>query len=185
MDKEIKNKTEKKMEHAIDFLKKEFASIRTGRASLSLLDGIIVEYYGSMLHINQVATLSAPDPQTIAIQPWEQKAIPIIEKAILKSDIGLNPANDGKIIRINIPTLTEERRKQLAKVVKKRAEEAKVAVRNVRRDINEEIKKIEKEQKLSEDETKKSQTELQKLTDAFIKKIDEILSHKEKEIMEV
>jgi ribosome recycling factor len=185
MDKDIRKKTIEKMDSAIEVLKKEFASIRTGRASLSLLDGIKIDYYGTLTPLQQLASLSIPESRQIAIQPWEPKMISEIEKAIMKSDLGLTPINDGKMIRINIPTLTEERRKQLVKIIKKNAEDSKVAVRNIRRDINEEIKKLEKEKNISEDETKKSLDEVQKLTDSYIKKIDEILSHKEKEIMEV
>ncbi|TAL23592.1 MAG: ribosome recycling factor [Nitrospirae bacterium] len=185
MEKEIKRKAAEKMDHAVDALKKEFSSIRTGRASLALLDGIKVDYYGTPTPLQQLAALSIPESRQIAVQPWEQKLISEIEKAIMKSDLGLTPSNDGKIIRVNIPALTEERRKQLVKAIKKNAEDSKVAVRNIRRDINEEIKKLEKEKHISEDNTKKSLDEIQKLTDTYIKKIDEILMHKEKEIMEV
>ena len=173
------------MEGAIDALKKEFGSVRTGRASLSLLDGIMVDYYGTLTPLQQLASLSVPESRQIAIQPWEQRIIPEIEKAIMKSDLGLTPSNDGKFIRIGIPTLTEERRKQLVKVVRKRAEEGKVAIRNIRRDTNEELKKLEKEKHLSEDDAKKSHDEIQKLTDSHIAKVDEVLKHKENEIMEV
>ena len=173
------------MQGAIDALKKEFSSIRTGRASMALLDGIIVDYYGTPTPVQQLASLSIPESRQIAIQPWEQRLIPEIEKAIMKSDLGLTPMNDGKLIRINIPILTEERRKQLVKIVKKRAEESKIAVRNIRRDGNEELKKLEKEEHISEDEVKKEHDEIQKITDSFIKKIDELLAHKENEIMEV
>ncbi len=173
------------MSGAVEALKKEFGAVRTGRATLALLDGIALDYYGTVTPLQQLASLSIPESRQIAIQPWEQRLIPEIEKAILKSDLGLTPMNDGKTIRINIPVLTEERRKQLVKVVRKRAEEAKVAVRNIRRDSNEELKKLEKDKHLSEDDVKKEQEEVQKLTDSFIKKIDEILEHKEKEIMEV
>ena len=173
------------MSSAVEALKKEFGAVRTGRATLALLDGITVDYYGTVTPLQQLASLSIPESRQIAIQPWEQRIIPEIEKAILKSDLGLTPMNDGKTIRINIPILTEERRKQLVKVVRKRAEESKVAVRNIRRDSNEEMKKLEKDKHLSEDDVKKEQEEIQKLTDSFIKKIDEILEHKEKEIMEV
>jgi len=173
------------MEGAIDALKKDFGSVRTGRASLSLLDGIMVDYYGTLTPLQQLASLSVPESRQIAIQPWEQRIIPEIEKAIMKSDLGLTPSNDGKFIRINIPPLTEERRKQLVKVVRKRAEEAKVAIRNIRRDTNEELKKLEKEKHLSEDDAKKSHDEIQKLTDSYITKVDEVLKHKENEIMEV
>lgn len=185
MEQEVKRKTTERMSRSIEALKKEFASIRTGRASLALLDGIIVNYYETPTPLQQIASLSIPESRQIAIQPWDQKIIPDIEKAILKSDLGLTPMNDGKMIRINIPLLTEERRKQLVKAVRKKAEEAKVAVRNIRRDSNEELKKLEKEKHLSEDILKKSQDEIQKITDSYISKVDEVLGHKEKEIMEV
>lgn len=182
---EIKKKATDKMSAAVEALRKELVSIRTGRASLSLLDGISVDYYGTPTPINQVATLGMPDSRQITIQPWEQKLIGEIEKAILKSDLGLTPGNDGKTIRLNIPALTEERRKQLVKVVRKRAEEAKIAVRNVRRDIIDEVKKSEKEEHISEDDVKKLQEEIQKITDSYVAKVDEVVRHKEKEIMEV
>jgi ribosome recycling factor len=182
---QLKKKASDRMNSAIDALKKDFGSIRTGRASLSLLDNIRVDYYGTLTPLQQIATLGIPESRMMTIQPWEQRLIPDIEKAILKSDLGLTPHNDGKIIRLSIPQLTEERRKQLVKVVRKRSEEARVAVRNIRRDIIEETKKLEKEQHISEDEVKKFQDEVQKVTDSFISKIEEILQHKEKEIMEV
>jgi ribosome recycling factor len=185
MDQQVRNKTAERMKGAIEVLKKDFGSIRTGRASLALLEGISVEYYGSQSPINQVATLNVPDSRTISIQPWDPKVINEIEKAILRSDLGLTPTNDGKLIRINIPPLTEERRKQLVKVVKKRTEEAKVAVRNIRRDTNEQLKKLNKDKELSEDDLKKALEEIQKLTDSYIAKADEALKHKEDEIMEV
>jgi ribosome recycling factor len=185
MQKELKRKAEERMQGAIEALKKDFGSVRTGRASLALLDGINVDYYGTPTPLQQLATLNVPESRLIAIQPWEQKIIPDIEKAILKSDLGLTPTNDGKVIRINIPLLTEERRKDLVKVVRKRTEEARVAVRNIRRDTNEALKNLEKEKQISEDELKKSLDEAQKLTDSYVKKVDETLSHKEGEIMEV
>jgi ribosome recycling factor len=185
MEQELKRKTTERMTGAIEALKKEFASIRTGRASLALLDGIILNYYEVPTPLQQLASLSIPESRLIMIQPWDQKIIPDIEKAIMKSDLGITPVNDGKIIRIQIPPLTEERRKQLAKVVKKKAEEAKIAIRNVRRDTNEELKRLEKEQHLSEDDVKKFHDEIQKITDSYIVKVDEVLGHKEKEIMEV
>lgn len=185
MEKALRAKATERMEGAIDALKKEFGSVRTGRASLSLLDGIMVDYYGTLTPLQQLASLSVPESRQIAIQPWEQRIIPEIEKAIMKSDLGLTPSNDGKFIRIGIPALTEERRKQLVKVVKKRAEEAKIAIRNIRRDTNEELKKLEKEKHLSEDDAKKSHDEIQKLTDSYIVKVEEVLNHKENEIMEV
>jgi ribosome recycling factor len=185
MEKALRAKATERMEGAMDALKKEFGSVRTGRASLSLLDGIMVDYYGTLTPLQQLASLSVPESRQIAIQPWEQRIIPEIEKAIMKSDLGLTPSNDGKFIRIGIPPLTEERRKQLVKVVRKRAEEAKIAIRNIRRDTNEELKKLEKEKHLSEDDAKKSHDEIQKLTDSYIAKVDEVLKHKENEIMEV
>jgi ribosome recycling factor len=185
MEKELRKRTTERMDGAIDALKKDFGAVRTGRASLALLDGIMVDYYGNPTPLQQVASLSVPESRQIVIQPWEQRVIPEIEKAIMKSDLGLTPTNDGKVIRINIPSLTEERRKQLVKVVRKRAEEAKIAIRNIRRDSNEELKKLEKEQHLSEDDAKKIHAEIQKLTDSYITKVDEVLKHKENEIMEV
>ncbi len=185
MDKALKKKLQEKMDKAIEVFRHDLASIRTGRASLSLIEGITVDYYGTQTPLNQVATLSVPDPKTITIQPWEQRIIPDIEKAILQSDLGITPTNDGKIIRLNIPPLTEERRKQLVKVVRKRAEEARVAIRNIRREFNEELKKMEKNKEISEDQLKKDLDEVQKITDDHIKKVDKILETKENEIMEV
>jgi ribosome recycling factor len=185
VQKELERKNDARMKGAIEAFRKDLGSIRTGRASLSILDGIEVDYYGTPTPLNQVASMSTPDSRQIVIQPWDPKTISPIEKAILKSDLDLTPTNDGKIIRINIPPLTEERRKQLVKVVKRRAEEAKVAIRNIRRDFNEELKKLEKDKEISEDELKKSLDEVQKLTDSYIVKVDERLEHKEKEIMEV
>lgn len=182
---ELKKKASERMSGAIDSLKKDFASIRTGRASLSLLDNIHVDYYGTPTPIAQVATLGIPDSRQITIQPWEPKIIPEIEKAILKSDLGLNPGNDGKTIRLVIPQLNEERRKQLVKVVKKRSEEGRVAIRNIRRDVNDELKRTEKEEHHSEDDVKRFHEEIQKLTDSYIARVEEVLNHKEKEIMEV
>lgn len=185
MEKVLKGKTIEKMEGAIEALKKDFSSIRTGRASLALLDGIMVDYYGTLTPLQQLASLSVPESRQIAIQPWEQRIIPDIEKAIMKSDLGLTPSNDGRLIRIAIPALTEERRKQLVKVVRKKAEEAKISIRNIRRDSNEELKKVEKEKHLSEDDVKKSLEEIQKMTDMYVEKVEEVLKHKENEIMEV
>jgi ribosome recycling factor len=185
MEQELKRKTNDRMNRTIEVLKRDFAAIRTGRASLALLDGITVSYYDIPTPLQQLASLSIPESRQIAIQPWDPKIIGDIEKSILKSDLGLTPMNDGKIIRINIPSLTEERRKQLVKTVRKKAEEAKVAIRNIRRDTNEELKKSEKEKHLSEDIVKKLFEEIQKITDSFIAKVDDVLASKEKEIMEV
>jgi ribosome recycling factor len=184
---ELRKKADEKMNKAHDVLKKEFAGIRTGRASLGILDGIMVDYYGTPTPLNQVANLAVPDAKLITIQPWEAKMLGEIEKAILKSDVGLTPTNDGKIIRLNIPPLTEERRQQIVKHAKKLAEDARVAIRNIRHDAINEIKKKSKDKDahLPEDEVKKLQDEIQKITDSHIKRIDELLAHKEKEIMTV
>lgn len=185
MQAEIKRNLKDNMERALEALKKDLSAIRTGRASLSILDGLTVDSYGTQTPINQVATLSVPESRLITIQPWDPKIISEIEKAIQKSDLDLNPSNDGKLIRIAIPQLTEERRKQIVKNVHKRVEEAKVSIRNIRRDGKEEINNLEKEAHISEDDTKRSLDEIQKVTDAFIKRADEIMSHKETELMEV
>ncbi len=185
MQAEVKKRLADKMERALEALKKDLAGIRTGRASLAIFDGITVDYYGAPTPINQVATMAIPESRLITIQPWEPKLISEIEKAIQKSDLGLNPTNDGKIIRIAIPPLTEERRKQIIKYVHKRVEEAKISTRNVRRDSNDEIKRLEKEKHISEDDTRRSLEEIQQLTDSYIKRTDEIMSHKEAELKEV
>lgn len=181
----IYKEVEAKMQSSIDVFKKDLNTIRTGRASLSLLDGISVDYYGTLTPLNQLATLSVPESRLITIQPWDQSVTGDIEKAILKSDLGLTPVNDGKLIRIAIPPLTEERRKDLVKIVKKYSEECKIAVRNVRRDGNESLKGLEKEKKITEDDLYKSQNKIQEMTDSYIKKIDEITEKKEKEILEI
>jgi len=185
MQKEAKKRITEKMDKTIESLKKDLGSIRTGRASLSIFDGIMVDYFGTPTPINHVATLSVPESRLITIQPFDPKSIGDIEKAIQKSDLGLNPGNDGKIIRVAIPTLTEERRKEIVKVVHKRGEDAKISLRNIRREGNDEMKKIEKDEHLSEDETKRAVEEVQKLTDSYIKKVDETVAHKEEEVMEV
>lgn len=173
------------MEGILNSLEKSLGKIRTGRASLSLLDGIKVDYYGSPTPLNQVASFSIPESRQILISPWDPGALNSIEKALLKSELGLTPNNDGKLIRINIPPLTEERRKELVKVVKKMGEDAKIKLRNARRDTNEQLKALKKENSISEDELFKQQGEVQKLTDEYIKRIDEIIVAKEKEIMEI
>jgi ribosome recycling factor len=185
MQKEVKKRLTDKMDKAIDALKKDLGSIRTGRASLSIFDGMMVDYFGTPTPLNHVATLSVPESRLITIQPWDPKVISDIEKAIQKSDLGINPGNDGKIIRIAIPPLTEERRKEIVKQVHKRGEEAKISLRNIRRDGNDEMKQLEKEAHLSEDDTKRSLEEIQKTTDSYIKKVDETVAHKEEEVMEV
>jgi ribosome recycling factor len=174
-----------KMEKSIEALRKDLSRIRTGRASLTLLDGVRVNYYGVPTPLSQVASLSVPESRTISIQPWDSKIIGEIEKAIQKSDLGLTPLSDGKIVRINIPPLTEERRKELVKVVKRMEEECKVAMRNIRRDGNEQLKTAKKDKNLSEDDQFKYQEEIQKLMDKSIEKAEEVVKAKEKEILEV
>ncbi|UCE17346.1 MAG: ribosome recycling factor [Gemmatimonadota bacterium] len=184
MIKENFKNTEERMKKTLLALEHEFMGVRTGRASTSLLDGIKVEYYGSMVPLQQVATVATPEARLITIQPWEKNLIGPIEKAILKSDLGLTPTSDGHIIRLPFPTLTEERRKDLVKVVKRFAEESRVAVRNIRRDANAELKNAEKKGEISEDESHTAQEEVQELTNIYIEHIDNALSDKEKEIME-
>lgn len=185
MKDQIFQKLQDDMEKTISALDKSFSRVRTGRASVSLLDGIKVDYYGTATPIAQVATLSVPESRLIVIAPWDATVIGAIEKAIQKSDLGLMPSNDGKIIRLAIPQLTEERRKELVKVVKKMAEEAKIKLRNSRREANEELKEVKKSNKMAEDELFAAQEEVQKLTNNRIEKIDKILAAKEKEIMEI
>jgi len=175
----------KRMDGALTSLAKEFSRLRTGRASVTLIEPIMADYYGTPTPISQIASLSVPDARTITIQPWDKQAFGAVEKAILKSDLGLNPVNDGKMIRISMPPLTEERRKDLVKVAKKFTEEGKVAVRNVRRDLNELLKKLQKDKDITEDEQHRLTDEVQKLTDETIKKCDEIFATKEKEILEL
>ncbi len=172
-----------RMTAALDALGREFASVRTGRASTSLLDPIRVDYYGNPTPISQMASVSTPDARTVVIQPWEAGQIGAIEKAIQKSDLGLTPVNDGKLIRLTMPTPTEERRKQLVKTIAKMAEDARVAVRNVRREANEKLKGVAKDKKTSEDEERRSHDQVQKTTDRFIAKVDELLKKKEQEIL--
>lgn len=174
-----------KMEKSVEAFKVELSKVRTGRASLSVVDGIQVDAYGSAMPLNQVGTLTIPESRMIAIQPWDPQMLPAIEKAILKSDIGLTPVSDGKIIRLNIPQLTEERRKELVKQVKKIAEDFRVAVRNSRRDAIDTLKKQKKDKEISEDDLFKLQDEAQSETDSYIKQIDEVTASKEKEVMEV
>lgn len=176
---------QKRMDKAVQQLKNELASIRTGRATPSLLDKVKVEYYGTLTPVNQLANISAPEPKLLTIQPWDKNVLEDIEKAILKSELGLTPNNDGHIIRIQIPSLTEERRQELVKMVKKYGEEAKVAIRNVRRDANDLVKKDEKDGKLPEDESRRLQENIQQTTNEFIAKVDQVVEDKEKEMMEV
>ncbi|HBA87459.1 MAG TPA: ribosome recycling factor [Geobacter sp.] len=173
------------MDKSIDSLRKEYQRVRTGRASTSLLDEVKVDSYGNLSPLNQVATLSVPEARTITIQPWDSKMIQPIEKAIMNANLGLTPANDGKTIRLNLPPLTEERRKDIVKQLKRDAEESKVALRNIRRDAIDQLKKLEKDKSISEDELKRAEKEVQDSTNSHVAKIDEVLQHKEKEVMEV
>ena len=184
MIEKVYKETREKMEKALEALKKDFSRIRTGRATPAILDGIRVAYYGSPVPLNQVASVAVPDSRQITIQPWDLKAIGDIEKAILKSELGLTPINDGKIIRINIPSLTEERRRDLVKVTKKMAEESRVASRNIRREANESLKTLKKDKTISEDDLFKAQEEVQKITNETIERVDRISEEKEKEIMQ-
>lgn len=174
-----------RMDKSIETLRSELAKVRTGKATTQLLDGIKVDYYGTMTPINQVGNLSVLDVHTLSITPWDKSMVPIIEKAILEANIGFNPVSDGTNLKIPVPPLTEERRKDFVKLIKKFGEETKIAIRNVRRDANDHLKREEKEKKISEDELKNFETEVQKLTDEHIKTVDDVLKHKEKEIMEV
>jgi ribosome recycling factor len=185
MIKDIIKETDSKMDKAVEHVRSELVRIRTGKATTNLLDGIKVDYYGTLTPLNQVGNLSTPDIHTITVQVWDKGAIPAVEKAILNSNLGLNPINDGNVVRIPIPTLNEERRKELVKLIKKYAEDGKIAVRNVRRDEIERLKKAEKDQHFSEDDRKHGEVEIQKLTDKHTKEIDHLVTQKEKEIMEV
>jgi ribosome recycling factor len=185
MYKQVHKDTEQRMKKSIEFLKENLASIRAGRANPKLLDKIRVNYYGTPTPINQLSNISVPEPRCLLIQPWDMSALKEIEKSINASDLGINPSNDGKVIRLMIPELTEERRKDLLKVIKKEIENAKVALRNERRDANELVKKMEKNSEITKDDLKNSEVEVQKLTDQYIKIIDAIYDEKEKEILEV
>ena len=185
MKEAVFEKVKEEMEKTIATLSKSFSRVRTGRASIALLDGIKVDYYGTATPVAQVANISVPESRLILIVPWDVSIIGAIEKAIQKSDLGLTPSNDGKVVRLSIPQLTEERRKEIAKTVKKMAEEGKIKLRNARRDANEELKALKKNNKISEDEMFSAQADLQKLTDQYIEKTDKILAVKEKEIMEI
>jgi ribosome recycling factor len=185
MEEKTVKEVEAKMEKTLSTLKTDLNKVRTGRASLALFDDIRIDYYGTPTPLNQMATLAVPEPRLITIQPWDLSIIGEVEKAILKSEIGVTPANDGKIIRITIPRLTEERRKELVKVVRKMSEGAKVAIRNIRREANEQLKGLEKNKKISQDQLRQWMDKVQVSTDKFIEKVDGILSAKEKEILEI
>jgi ribosome recycling factor len=185
MPKSVLDDMKSHMEKTLNVLKAEFQKIRTGRASTGILDTVKVDYYGNPSTISQVATLAVPEPRTITIAPWEAKMIGPIEKAILNANIGLTPSNDGKVIRLNLPPLTEERRKEIVKEIKKKAEDDKVALRNIRRDAMDRLKKLEKDKAITEDELKKYEKDVQDATKGFEARIDEAVAHKEKEVMEV
>jgi ribosome recycling factor len=182
---DILSEAEEKMRRVIDNLRKELSSIRTGRASPALVERIHVDYYGAPTPLNQLANVSTPEPRLLVIQPWERSLIPAIEKAILKSDLGLTPTNDGRLIRLAIPQLTEERRRDLVKVVRRRVEEGRVAIRNVRREAHDDLRELERRKLISEDESKRAQERLQKITDAMIAEVDQAGQKKEEEILEV
>lgn len=185
MTKDVINDMKDSMAKTIDALRRDYQKIRTGRATTSLLDDIKVDYYGNPSPISAVATLAVPEARTITISPWEAKMIPPIEKAIMNSNIGLTPSNDGRLIRLILPPLTEERRKDIVKDLRRKAEDDKIALRNIRRDAIDRLKKLEKDKKITEDELKRSEKEVQDLTDKHVAKVDEVLAHKEKEVMEV
>lgn len=182
---ELINELERKMQNAIEVLKKEFQKVRTGRANPAILDNVMVDYYGTPTPLNQVGNVSVPDPQMITISPWEKKMLGDIEKAIHKADLGLTPQNDGNIVRLPIPPLTEERRKELVKQIKKIGENAKIPIRNVRREGNDRLKKMEKDKEISQDEQKQYQDSVQKVTDKYVAEVDVLMADKEKELMEV
>ncbi|WP_053957404.1 ribosome recycling factor [Inediibacterium massiliense] len=181
----VHKELEGKMNKTLQVLKEDLNALRAGRANPSLLDKIMIDYYGTPTPLKQVASVSAPEPRLLVVQPYDRSVMQLIEKAITQSDLGINPSNDGKIIRLPIPQLTEERRKDMIKVVKKTGEAAKVAIRNQRRDANDHLKKMEKNAEISEDDLKKAEAEVQKITDKAIKSIDEMVNNKEKELMEV
>lgn len=182
---DILDATRERMNKTISVLQQELNGLRAGRANPQVLDRVMVDYYGTPTPINQLGNISTPEPRMLVIAVWDQKAIPAVEKAIQKSDVGINPSNDGKVIRLVFPELTEERRKELVKVVRKKGEESKVAIRSIRRDANEQIKKQQKDNELTEDDLKRLEEKIQKLTDELIREIDTIVSDKEKEILSV
>ncbi len=182
---DIHKDTEEKMEKTIESCRNDLSTIRAGRANPSLLDRVTVEYYGTHTPLNQIANISVPEPRMIVIQPWDATIINDIEKSIMKSDLGINPSNDGKIIRLSVPQLTEERRLDLTKLVKKTGESSKVALRNQRRDANDTIKKMAKASEINEDEEKQAETKIQEITDKYVKQIDKLVEEKEKDVMEV
>ena len=182
---EVKKNTDQKMQKSIETLKNDLAKVRTGRAHVGMLDHVQVDYYGTPTHINQVANVTLLDARTIGVQPWEKKMIATVEKAIRESDLGLNPSTQGDVIRVPTPALTEERRKEMVKLVKNEAEDAKIAIRNIRRDANEGLKKLLKDKAISEDDERRAQDDVQKLTDKFVAEVDKLVAEKEKEVLTV
>ncbi len=184
MIEEIHQEVKDGMQSTLDSLVKEFAGVRTGRATTAMVDEILVDYFGTQTQLKQLATISVPESRLIVIQPWDKSVVPEVEKAIQRSNLGLNPVSDGKILRIPVPPLTEERRRDLVKIVKKSAEDRRISIRNVRRDGNDLLKQMEKDKEISEDDNRRAQERIQKLTDEFIRKVDEVTAKKEKEVME-
>ncbi len=182
---EIMSETEERMQKAVEALGRDLKTLRAGRATPALLDKVMVDYYGAPTPLIQLANISAPEPRLLVVQPWDKTAVKDVERALLKSDLGLTPNNDGAIIRLSIPELTQERRRELVKLVKKKSEEGRVSVRNIRREANDMIKDLEKDKDISEDESRRALDEVQKLTDRFVKEVDGVLENKEKEIMEI
>ncbi|HJV82671.1 ribosome recycling factor [Noviherbaspirillum sp.] len=182
---EVKKNAEQKMQKSIETLKADLAKVRTGRAHTGILDHLLVDYYGTPTHINQVANVTLIDARTIGVQPWEKKMVGVVEKAIRESDLGLNPSTQGDLIRVPTPPLTEERRKEIVKIVKGEGEDSKVAIRNIRRDANEALKKMLKDKACSEDDERRAQDDVQKLTDKFVAEVDKLISEKEKELLTV
>ena len=182
---DVKKNTDQKMQKSIETLKADLAKVRTGRAHVGMFDHVQVDYYGTPTHINQVANVTLLDARTIGVQPWEKKMIATVEKAIRESDLGLNPSTQGDVIRVPTPALTEERRKEMVKLVKSEAEDAKIAIRNIRRDANEALKKLLKDKAISEDDERRAQDDVQKLTDKFVAEVDKLVAEKEKEVLTV
>ena len=182
---DVKKNTDQKMQKSIETLKADLAKVRTGRAHVGMLDHVQVDYYGTPTHINQVANVTLLDARTIGVQPWEKKMIATVEKAIRESDLGLNPSTQGDVIRVPTPALTEERRKEMVKLVKSEAEDAKIAIRNIRRDANEALKKLLQDKAISEDDERRAQDDVQKLTDKFVAEVDKLVAEKEKEVLTV
>jgi ribosome recycling factor len=185
MNAQVQDELKKEMDHTLDTLRKELTKVRTGRASTALIEGVMVEYYGTRTPLNQLAALSAPEPRLLLVQPYDRSIMSAVEKAIYQSDLGLTPVNDGKVIRVPIPELTEERRKELVRHIRKVAEDYRVSLRNHRRDSNERIKKMQKDKQITEDEARSTQDRVQKITDEYIEKLDKVLKSKEDELMAV